>query len=168
MEQCARQADKAKVVIGARSALLLPFDDLRLIVVDEEHEASFKQFDPAPRYHARDAAIVLSKIHGANILLGSATPSIESYHNAETGKYGYVEINSRYGNVRPPKIELVDIKEAHRKRRMKGRFSERLLAEIQLSLDDREQIILFQNRRGFAPILECLRCGTRPNAQIAT
>ncbi|MGB3150756.1 MAG: primosomal protein N', partial [Maribacter sp.] len=153
---------KAQIVIGARSALFLPFKNLGLVVVDEEHESSFKQFDPAPRYHARDTAIVLGKLHDANILLGSATPSIESYYNVRQGKYGYAEITRRFGNVLMPDMELVDIKEAHRKRRMKGHFSERLLEEVTESLGAGEQIILFQNRRGYAPVLECLTCGHTP------
>ncbi len=155
-------ASKAQIVIGARSSLFLPFNDLGLIIVDEEHEGSFKQFDPAPRYHARDAAIILGNLHKANILLGSATPSIESYYNARQGKYGYAEINRRFGNVLMPDMELVDFKEALRKKRVKGHFSERLLEEIEESLGNGEQIILFQNRRGFAPVLECLTCGHTP------
>ncbi|MDT7830307.1 primosomal protein N' [Pricia sp. S334] len=153
---------KAQIVIGARSALFLPYSELGLIVVDEEHEGSFKQFDPAPRYHARDAAIVLANLHSSNILLGSATPSIESYHNARTGKYAYAEIRRRFGNVLMPEIELVDLKEHARKKRMKGHFSERLLEEIKESLEGGEQIILFQNRRGYAPIVECTTCGHSP------
>ena len=153
---------KAQIVIGARSSLFLPFNKLGLIIVDEEHESSFKQFDPAPRYHARDAAIVLGKLHDANVLLGSATPSVESYYNVAQGKYGHAEINRRFGNVLMPDIELVDIKEEHRKRRMKGHFSERLLEEVAESLNAGEQIILFQNRRGYAPLLECLTCGHTP------
>jgi primosomal protein N' (replication factor Y) len=142
--------------------MYLPFVKLGLVIVDEEHESSFKQFDPAPRYHARDAAIVLGNLHNANVLLGSATPSVETYHNAKTGKYGYTEITKRYGNVLMPEIELVDIKEATRKKRMKGHFSERLLLEMQETLIEGNQIILFQNRRGFAPLLECLTCGHTP------
>ncbi|MBM1107551.1 primosomal protein N' [Aurantibacter crassamenti] len=153
---------KAQIVIGARSALFLPFANLGLIVVDEEHESSFKQFDPAPRYHARDSAIVLGNLHKANIVLGSATPSIESYHNALSNKYGYAQITRRFGNVLMPEMELVDIKEQHRKKRMKGHFSERLLLEITETLELGEQVILFQNRRGFAPILECDTCGHSP------
>lgn len=153
---------KAQIVLGARSALFLPYSNLGLIIVDEEHEGSFKQFDPAPRYHARDAAIVLATLHQSNIILGSATPSIESYHNALTGKYGYTGIDRRFGNVLMPEIELVDLKEQTRKRRMKGHFSERLLAEITETLNDGEQVILFQNRRGYAPILECTTCGHSP------
>ncbi len=153
---------KAQIVIGARSALFLPFSDLGLIIVDEEHEGSFKQFDPAPRYHARDAAIVLSRLHACNVLLGSATPSIETFHNVRTGKYGYARIDRRFGNVLMPEMELVDLKEQARKRRMKGHFSERLLEEIHESLAEGEQIILFQNRRGYAPIVECTTCGYAP------
>lgn len=153
---------KAQLVIGARSAMYLPFGKLGLIIVDEEHESSFKQFDPAPRYHARDAAIVLGHFHKANILLGSATPSVESYYNTQTGKYGYAEITRRYGNVLMPDMELVDIKEAQRKRKMKGHFSERLFLEMEETLKDGSQIILFQNRRGFAPLMECLTCGHSP------
>ena len=153
---------KAQIVIGARSAMFLPYSNLGLIIVDEEHEGSFKQFDPAPRYHARDAVIVLSNLHQSHILLGSATPSIESYHNSKTGKYGYASIERRYGDVLMPEIELVDLKEQTRKRRMKGHFSEKLLDEITETLDNGEQVILFQNRRGFAPIVECTTCGHSP------
>ncbi|MDO6471990.1 primosomal protein N' [Maribacter sp. 1_MG-2023] len=153
---------KAQLVIGARSAMYLPFSKLGLVIVDEEHESSFKQFDPAPRYHARDAAIVLGHFHKAGILLGSATPSVESYYNVQTGKYGYAEITRRYGNVLMPEMELVDIKEASRKRKMKGHFSERLFIEMEETLKDGAQIILFQNRRGFAPLMECLTCGHTP------
>jgi len=153
---------KAQLIIGARSALFLPFADLGLIIIDEEHETSFKQYDPAPRYHARDAAIVLGGLFNCNVLLGSATPSIESFNNAQTSKYGYAQIDRRFGNVLMPDIELVDIKEQHRKKRMKGHFSERLLEEITETLDQGEQVILFQNRRGYAPILECTTCGHSP------
>ncbi|MDX1364016.1 MAG: primosomal protein N' [Arenibacter latericius] len=153
---------KAKVVIGARSAIFLPFQDLGLIIVDEEHESSFKQYDPAPRYHARDAAIVLGSLHGCNVLLGSATPSIESFYNVKTAKYGYAQIKRRYGNVLMPEMELVNIREQTRKKRMKGHFSERLIEEITNTLENGEQVILFQNRRGYAPILECTTCGHTP------
>lgn len=154
--------EKGRIIVGARSALFLPFMDLGLIIVDEEHETSFKQFDPAPRYHARDAAIVLAKLHGADTLLGSATPSIESYYNARSGKYGYAELRRRYGNVLMPEIELVDLKKLARKKRLKGHFSEKLIELIRETLDLKEQVILFQNRRGFAPILECTTCGHSP------
>ncbi|MEK6155662.1 primosomal protein N' [Flavobacteriaceae bacterium 3-367] len=153
---------KAQIVIGARSALFLPFANLGLIIVDEEHEASFKQYDPAPRYHARDAAVVLGNLHKAKILLGSATPSIESFYNVSREKYGYASIKRRYGDVLMPEMELVDLKEQTKKRRMKGHFSERLLEEITETLDNREQVILFQNRRGYAPIVECTTCGHSP------
>ncbi len=153
---------KAQLVVGARSALFLPFQDLGLVIIDEEHETSYKQFDPAPRYHARDAAVVLGKIHNSQVLLGSATPSLESYHNAQTGKYGYARITRRYGNVLMPEIELVDIKDKIRRKRMKGHFSDRLLTEITETLAQKEQVILFQNRRGYAPVLECKTCGHSP------
>ncbi len=156
------QKPKAQLVIGARSALFLPFKALGLIIIDEEHESSFKQFDPAPRYHARDAAIVLGNLHKSRIVLGSATPSVESFYNVQQGKYGYAQISRRFGNVLMPDMELVDIKEAQRKRRLKGHFSERLLQEMSEALEMGEQIILFQNRRGYAPVLECLTCGHTP------
>ena len=150
---------KPQLIIGARSSVLLPFSNLGLIVVDEEHEQSFKQFDPAPRYHARDAAIVLSKMHDANVVLGSATPSLESYFNAKTNKYGLVEILHRHSNVQMPEIELVDLKDKYKRKKMKGHFSDRLLEEIDLAIENEEQVILFQNRRGYSPILECGTCG---------
>ena len=155
-------ATKAKIILGARSSIFLPFHDLGLIIVDEEHEQSFKQFDPAPRYHARDAAIVLAHLHQAKTVLGSATPSLESYKNAIDKKYGLVEINRRYNNVQLPDIELVDIADKHKKKRMKGHFSDRLIEEITEALDQGYQIILFQNRRGFSPIIECNTCGHSP------
>ncbi|MCP9200145.1 primosomal protein N' [Gramella sp. GC03-9] len=155
-------SEKGRIVIGARSCIFLPFKDLGLIVVDEEHEATFKQFDPAPRYHARDAAVVLAAKFKANIILGSATPSLESYFNADHNKYALVELTRRYGNVLMPEVEVVDIKTAHRKKKMTGHFSERLIDEIKECLKEGEQIILFQNRRGFSPILECNTCGHSP------
>lgn len=151
-----------KVVIGARSAIFLPFYNLGLIVVDEEHETSFKQYDPAPRYHARDAAVVLASFYKAKTLMGSATPSLESYFNASHDKYGFAELTRRFGNVLLPEIEIVDIKERHRKKQMTGHFSDRLLKEIENTLAEGEQVILFQNRRGFSPILECNTCGHSP------
>ena len=153
---------KARVIVGARSALFLPFTDLSLIIVDEEHETSYKQFDPAPRYHARDAAVMLAKMHSAQVLLGSATPSIESYYNAMQEKYGYTELKRRYGNVLMPEIQLVDLKKLARKKLLKGHFSQQLIELIQETLDLDEQVILFQNRRGYAPILECTTCGHSP------
>ncbi|MEO2064072.1 MAG: primosomal protein N' [Christiangramia sp.] len=155
-------SEKGKIIIGARSCIFLPFQDLGLIVVDEEHETTFKQFDPAPRYHARDAAVVLAAQFKASILLGSATPSLESYFNADHNKYALVELNRRYGEVLMPDMEVVDIKTAHRKKKMTGHFSERLIEEIKESLEEEEQVILFQNRRGFSPILECNTCGHSP------
>ncbi|TRO66633.1 replication restart helicase PriA [Christiangramia sabulilitoris] len=155
-------SEKGKIVIGARSCIFLPYQDLGLVVVDEEHESTFKQFDPAPRYHARDAAVVLANMFGANIILGSATPSIESYFNAEHSKYALVELNRRYGDVMMPEVEIVDIKMAHKKKKMTGHFSERLIEEIRESLKEKEQVILFQNRRGFSPIMECNTCGHSP------
>jgi primosomal protein N' (replication factor Y) len=156
------QKPKAQIILGARSSLFLPFSNLGLIVVDEEHETSYKQFEPSPRYNARDAAIVLSNMHKAKILLGSATPSLESYFNAQENKYGFVELTRRFGNVQMPTIELVDIKEKRRKREMTGNFSDTLIKQIQEALDEKEQVILFQNRRGYSPIVECKTCGTSP------
>ncbi|WP_250434556.1 replication restart helicase PriA [Hanstruepera flava] len=160
--QVLNNSPKAQVVLGARSSVLLPFNSLGMIIVDEEHEQSYKQFDPAPRYHARDTAVVLASLFNTKVLLGSATPSLESYYNAEQGKYGLVELKTRYNDVLMPDIELVDIKDKHKRKRMKGHFSDRLLEEMTETLQDGHQIILFQNRRGFAPIIECLTCGHSP------
>ncbi|WP_423818358.1 primosomal protein N' [Salinimicrobium sp. TIG7-5_MAKvit] len=154
--------ETARIVIGVRSSIFLPFHDLGLVIVDEEHESTFKQYDPAPRYHARDTAVVLGKLQGAKVLLGSATPSLESYFNADHSKYGLVNLARRYGDVLLPEIEIVDVKEKHRKKRMTGHFSDRLLEEIKETLKNKEQVILFQNRRGFSPILECNTCGHSP------
>jgi primosomal protein N' (replication factor Y) len=153
---------KAQVILGARSSIFLPFSNLGLIIVDEEHETSYKQFEPSPRYNARDAAIVLAKFHKAKILLGSATPSLESFFNAQQNKYGFVELNRRFGNIQLPKIQLIDVKEKQKKKEMKGHFSDQMLKLIQEALDEREQIILFQNRRGFSPVVECKTCGVSP------
>ncbi|WP_298881893.1 primosomal protein N' [uncultured Polaribacter sp.] len=153
---------KAQIILGARSSIFLPFSNLGLIVVDEEHETSYKQFEPSPRYNARDAAIVLAKIHEAKILLGSATPSLESYFNAQQNKYGFVELNRRFGNVQLPKIELIDVKEKHRKKEMTGHFSDRMIKLITAALEEKEQVILFQNRRGYSPVVECNTCGVSP------
>lgn len=153
---------KAQVVIGARSSLFLPFKHLALIIVDEEHEPSFKQYSPAPRYNARDSAIVLANLQKAKLLMGSATPSLESYHNAKSGKFGLVTLKKRFGNVLMPEIELVDIKEKTRKKQMTGHFSDRLLEEMREVLKNGEQVILFQNRRGFSPVVECATCGVSP------
>ncbi len=153
---------KAQVIIGARSSLFLPFKNLGLIIVDEEHEPSFKQYSPAPRYNARDSAIVLANFQKAKLLMGSATPSLESYHNAKSGKFGLVTLKKRFGNVLMPDIELVDIKEKTRKKQMTGHFSDRLLEEMHEVLKNGEQVILFQNRRGFSPVVECTTCGVSP------
>ena len=157
-----QSASKAQIVVGARSSVFLPFNDLGLIIIDEEHEQSFKQFDPAPRYHARDTAIVLAKMHQAKTLLGSATPSLESYFNVQQNKYGLAEISRRYNNVLMPEIQLVDLKDKHKRKRMKGHFSDTLLDAMTETLDEGSQIILFQNRRGFSPIVECITCGHAP------
>ena len=156
------QSPKAQIVIGARSALFLPFSNLGMVIVDEEHEQTFKQVDPSPRYHARDAAIVLASSHKAKVLLGSATPSIETYFNAQSGKYGFVEIFERYGNVKMPEIELVDLKDKYFRKKMSGHFSDTLIEEITTALSLGEQVILFQNRRGFSPVIECMTCGHVP------
>ena len=161
-QQVLGHSPKAQIVIGARSALFLPFSNLGLLIVDEEHEQTFKQVDPAPRYHARDASIVLANSHKAKVLLGSATPSIESYFNTQSGKYGLVEIFARYGNVKMPKIELVDLKDKYFRKQMSGHFSDTLITEITTTLSLGEQVILFQNRRGYSPIIECLTCGHVP------
>ncbi|MCW4468932.1 primosomal protein N' [Flavobacterium sp. MFBS3-15] len=155
-------SEKARVVIGARSALFLPFQDLGLIIIDEEHEPTFKQQDPAPRYHARDAAIVLANAHKSKVLLGSATPSIETYYNATNGKYGYVELKQRYGNVLPPEIVLIDIKDKYKRKQMTGHFSDLMIDTIAETLSRGKQVILFQNRRGYSPWMECLTCGHVP------
>lgn len=157
-----QNSEKAKIVIGARSSVFLPFSNLGFIVVDEEHEPSFKQQDPAPRFHARDAAIVLAKMHEAKVLLGSATPSLESFYNAYQNKFGLVTLDKRFGNVKLPEIVLVDLKEKQKRKEMKGHFSIDLLDEINETLSRGEQVILFQNRRGYSPILECLTCGHVP------
>ncbi|WP_019038162.1 replication restart helicase PriA [Psychroflexus tropicus] len=153
---------KGKIVIGARSSVFLPFKNLGLVVVDESHETSFKQFDPAPRYHARDTAIVLASIFGAKTLLGTATPSLESFYNVKQEKYAFAKLSKRFGNVVPPKVELVDLKDQQRKQKMTGHFSETLLKAIESTLKEGQQIILFQNRRGYSPILECNTCGHAP------
>ncbi|MBK8876741.1 MAG: primosomal protein N' [Bacteroidetes bacterium] len=150
------------IIIGARSAIFLPLTNPGLIIVDEEHDSSYKQFDPSPRYNARDSAIVCGTILNASVLLGSATPSMESYYNASIGKYNLIRMGERYGGIRMPEIAIKDIKEAYRKKEMKSHFSQTLLDGIKLALDNREQVILFQNRRGFAPVLECKNCGWIP------
>ena len=163
--QTLENSDKAQIVIGARSALFLPFNNLGLLIVDEEHEQTFKQTDPAPRYHARDAAIVLANFHNAKVLLGSATPSIETYFNTQVEKFGLVELSERYNNVRMPEVVLVDLKDKHFRKRMTGHFSDLLIEEIAEALSLGEQVILFQNRRGYSPIIECMTCGHVPHCQ---
>jgi primosomal protein N' (replication factor Y) (superfamily II helicase) len=155
-------SQNAQIVIGARSALFLPFTNLGFIVIDEEHEQTFKQTDPSPRYHARDAAIVLANFYRAKVLLGSATPSIETYFNAQNGKYGLVELHQRFGNAVLPEIQLVDLKENYFKKKMNGHFSFNLIEALTEALSRGEQIILFQNRRGYSPVIECITCGHVP------
>ncbi|MDE7086348.1 MAG: primosomal protein N', partial [Prevotella sp.] len=153
------------VILGARSAVFLPFQRLGLIIVDEEHETSYKQQDPAPRYHARSAAIILAQMYGAKTLLGTATPSLESYHNAMTGKYGLVELKERYQGIELPEIQVVDMADLQRRRMLAGPFSPLLLTKVREALERGEQAILFQNRRGFAPMIECRQCGWVPRCQ---
>ena len=151
-----------RIVLGARSAVFLPFQDLGLIIVDEEHESSYKQYDPAPRYHARDTAIYLAHVHQSKVILGSATPSFESYYNAKIGKYGFVELTSRFGGVKLPQIEVVSISEETKRKTMQSHFTSVLIEEIKGALSRKEQIILFQNRRGYTPLLLCATCGYTP------
>ena len=153
------------VILGARSAVFLPFQRLGLVIVDEEHETSYKQQDPAPRYHARSAAIMLAQMFKAKVLLGTATPSLESYHNAKTGKYGLVELKERYQGIELPEIQVVDTADLQRRKMMAGPFSPLLLARVREALEHGEQAILFQNRRGFAPVIECHQCGWVPTCQ---
>lgn len=153
------------IILGVRSSVFLPFRNLGLVIVDEEHENTYKQQDPAPRYHARNAAIVLASMYGAKTLLGTATPSVETWHNATTGKYGLVELKERYKEIQLPEIIPVDIKELHRKKMMNSPFSPLLLQYIREALEQKEQVILFQNRRGFAPMIECNTCGWVPKCK---
>lgn len=153
---------KFDFVIGVRSSTFLPFQDLGLIIVDEEHESSYKQYDPAPRYNARDCAIYLAKIHKANILLGTATPSMESHFNGLNGKYGYVHLNERYGEQPLPEISYIDLKKSRKQKTLKGFTSQELLSEIEASIENEKQVILFQSRRGYAPFLQCDSCQSVP------
>ena len=153
------------VILGARSAVFLPFQRLGLVIVDEEHETSYKQQDPAPRYHARDTAIVLAQMMGAKVLLGTATPSTETYHNAQTGKYGLVELKERYQGILLQEIQVVDIRDLQHRKMMSGPFSPQLLLKVREALERGEQAILFQNRRGYAPMIECRKCGWVPHCQ---
>ena len=150
---------EVQVIIGARSSVFLPFNSLGLVVVDEEHESSFKQFDPAPRYHARDTAVFLAHLHGAKVVLGSATPALESYYNAQSGKYGLVNLQQRFGDTLLPEIEVVDIKEEARKENMFTYFSATLLKAMEEAVAQKKQVILFQNRRGHTPLSQCKTCG---------
>ena len=154
-----------RLVLGVRSSIFLPFADLGLVIVDEEHETSYKQYDPAPRYHARNAAIMLASMHGAKTLLGTATPAIETYFNARQGKYGLVELKKRFNDVELPEIVPVDVKEMRKKNRMQGNFTPELLNRMQAALQEGEQVILFQNRRGFAPMVECKQCAWIPKCE---
>ncbi len=152
-------SDSGKIILGARSSIFLPFKNLNLIIIDEEHENAYKQFNPAPRYHARDSAIYLAKIHNAKTLLGSATPSVESYFNAVSNKYGLINLTKRYNNVELPEIILKDLKESISNNKMKGSFSDFLLKNIKSTLEKGKQVIIFQNRRGYSPYQECESCG---------
>ena len=158
-------AEPYDVILGARSAVLLPFVRLGLVIIDEEHETSFKQQDPAPRYHARSTAIMLAQAAGAKVLLGSATPCAETWHNAKIGKYGYVRLDKRYGDMQLPETTVVDIKDLARRKMMNGPFSPVLLTAMRKALDNGEQVILFQNRRGFAQMIECRECGWVPRCE---
>ena len=152
----------AKIIVGTRSALFLPFHQLGLVIVDEEHELSYKQSDPSPRYHARDSAVVLAGMHQAKVILGSATPALESSFNRLSGKYGWVQLVERYGKVALPEIHTIDLKSAYKKKEMKGGFSQTLIKEMGQTLTMGKQIILFQNQRGYAPIMDCMDCGHMP------
>ena len=151
-----------KMILGARSSIFLPFQNLGLIIVDEEHESSYKQYDPAPRYHARDTAIYLAHLHKAKIVLGSATPSLESYYNSKIKKYGFVTLRGRFGGVQSPQIEVVSIAEETKRKSMQSHFTSVLMKEITQALARKEQVILFQNRRGYTPVLLCTTCGYTP------
>jgi primosomal protein N' (replication factor Y) (superfamily II helicase) len=151
-----------QIVLGARSSVFLPFREAGLIIIDEEHENTFKQFDPAPRYHARDTAIMMARFHGARVLLGTATPSVETYYNCLSGKYSLIELSDRFGDMQLPEIQVVNTRELRRKKRMQSYFSPLLLDHITEALKNQEQVILFQNRRGFSLFIECVQCGDVP------
>ncbi len=154
-----------QIILGPRSALFLPYDNLGLIIIDEEHDYSYKQFDPAPRYNARDAAVYLGILHKSNVLLGSATPSIESFYNTKIGKYLLVELNQRYGDIQMPEILVADVKKETRQKTMKSHFSSFLISHISEALQEKKQVILFQNRRGFSLRLECETCNWMPECK---
>ncbi len=157
--------NRSQIVLGARSALFLPFRDLGLVIVDEEHDQSYKQSDPAPRYQGRDTSIMLAKIHKAKTVLGSATPSMESYYNAMESRYGLIEMNERHGGVQMPEILVADMREAKRKKLMKSNFTPELLESVKNALAEKEQVILFQNRRGFSNYIECQNCNHIPHCK---
>lgn len=157
--------NRFRIILGARSAVFLPFQELGLIIVDEEHESSFKQYDPSPRYNARDAAIVLAHLHKAKVLLGSATPSIETFYNAKQGKYGFVELTDRFGNIQLPEINCADLKKERKQKSMQSHFSSFLIDEMRSALQNKEQIILFQNRRGYTPLWSCEVCNWTPKCK---
>jgi len=154
-----------KLILGVRSSVFLPFTNLGLVIVDEEHENTYKQYDPAPRYHARDTAMVLAASFGAKVLLGTATPSVETYYNAKSGKYGLVELLTRHSEVELPKAELANILRARKMKQMSAMFSPQLLGAIEHAIEKKEQVILFQNRRGFSPYVECMECAHIPKCQ---
>ena len=153
------------VILGVRSSIFLPFSNLGLVIVDEEHENTFKQYNPAPRYHARDTAIVLAKQVGAKVLLGTATPAVETYFNAKSGKFGLVKMLERFSGLELPRTIVVDTRDARKRKRMKSHFSDTLLSAIENALSQKEQVILFQNRRGYAPFIECADCGWVPHCE---
>lgn len=155
-----------KIILGVRSGVFLPFHNLGLIIVDEEHENTYKQFDPAPRYNARDLAVVLGKIHHAKVLMGSATPGIETYYNALSGRYGLVELTKRHQDIALPNIYLADVKKSHKKKEMQGHFTPLLLHFVRQAMEENKQVILFQNRRGYSPFLECKECGWVPKCKF--
>ena len=157
-----QQHPSAQLIVGARSAVLLPFSNIGLIIVDESHEVAYKQFESNPRYHARDVAVVLAGLHQAKIVMGSASPAIESTHNSHIGKYSLVEIKKRYKGFSMPTIEVIDLKTFHKKKQMRGHFSEAMIEAISKTLEAKEQVILFQNRRGFSSFVNCTACGHVP------
>lgn len=161
----ASQLARYSIILGVRSSVFMPFNNLGLIIVDEEHENTYKQDNPAPRYNARDVAVVLGQFHGAKVLLGTATPSIESFYNAQFGKYGFVELSTRFRNMALPEVKVVNLRKARRDRQMHSHFSQTLIQAIDHTLQAHEQIILFQNRRGFAPVVECDECGWVPHCE---
>ena len=161
----ANDPNRYRIVLGARSSVFLPFRDLGLIIIDEEHESTFKQYDPSPRYNARDSAIVLAHYYGAKVLLGSATPALETYHNAKQGKYGFVELNDRFGGIRLPEIFCADVKKERRQKSMHSHFTTFLIDEMRATLNRGEQIILFQNRRGYTPMWSCEICNWTPKCK---